>query len=99
MNTISNIGKTYIFGLCEGRHSWPVKEGIFPHTVEHINDVQLEDIAEKRIPADCARLAVYVSGLTIAMLAVVKVCARRGIRLTAYHYNPTSNVFSKQEVL
>ena len=90
--------KVYIYGLCENRHRFPVKEGIFPHTVEHINEVQLEDIAEKRIPLDCDRLAVYVSGLTIAMLAVVKVCARRGIKLTAYHYNP-SGVFSKQEVL
>lgn len=91
--------KTFICGLCEGRHSWPVKEGIFPKVVEHINEVDLENIAEQRIPKDCTRVAVYVSGLTIAMLAVVKVCARRGIGLTAYHYNPGSGVFSRQDVL
>lgn len=96
---LTTTGKTYVFGLCEGRHPWPVKEGIFPRTVEHINDVQLEDIAERRIPSDCARLAIYVSGLAIALLAVVKVCAKRGITLTAYHYNPKSGVYYRQDVL
>ena len=95
----SNKEKTYIFGLCQGRHDWPAKDGIFPKKVDHVNNKWLEDVADRRIPSDCTRLAVYVSGLTIAMLAVVKVCARRGIKLTAYHYNPESGVFSRQDVL
>ena len=32
-------------------------------------------------------------------LAVVKVCSKRGIRLTAYHYNPKYRMYTKQEVL
>lgn len=93
--------KTYEFGLCEGRHWMPrsVKEGIFPERVEVIRQDLLEKRAEERIPADCGRLCIYVTGLTMAMLAVVKVCAKRGIHLTAYHYNKNLGVYTRQDVL
>ena len=93
--------KTYVYGLCEGRHpEQPVKEGIFAHNIARPSDVKnLEDIANKRIPIDCDRLAVYISGMTAAVIAVVNVCRMRNIQLTLYHYNKWSKVYYKQEVL
>lgn len=91
--------KTYSFGLCEDRHRMPIHEGIFPHTVECIRADLLEKKAEERIPLDCDKLEIYVTGLTMAMLAVVRVCSKRGIHLTAYHYNPKYRMYTKQEVL
>lgn len=78
--------RTYILALCEGRHNFPVKQGIFPKSVSDVQDVNwLERTADKNIPEDCGRLAVYVTGCQSALLAVVAVCARRHIRLTAIH--------------
>lgn len=92
--------KVYIFGLCFNRHRAPVKEGIFPTNVPyHHNFEWYEEYAESRIPKDCTRLAVYVTGLTVAMLGVVAACKKRGIRLTAYHYSESSGRYKKQEVL
>ena len=92
------MNKTYSFGLCEGRHPMPVREGIFPQRVEDIRQDLLEKRADERIPQDCTHLEVYVTGLTIAMMAVVKVCARRGIHLTAYHFNNKYRMYTRQEV-
>lgn len=88
--------KTYIMELCEGRHDFgKVKKlGIFPGRVRDVMNVaELETIAEKNIPSDCGKLAVYVTGLTTAMLAVVAVCARRGIPLTAIHKDKIKNEY------
>lgn len=93
--------KTYVYGLCEGRHPAPVKEGIFPTWVGtgsmRYPEV-LRGFADKRIPKDCERLAVYVTGLTVAMMAVVSVCMSRGIHLTCYHKNKDTGVYDRQEV-
>ena len=92
-------GRTYTMGLCQDRHRFPVHEGIFPHHVEVKEATTLERYANERIPEDCDTLEVYVSGLTVAMLAVVKVCAARGIHLVAYHWNERYRLYTKQTVL
>ena len=90
--------KTYRYELCEKRHTGTM-EGIFPTKVECIRADLLEKRADERIPEDCDKLEIFVTGLTIAMLAVVRVCARRGIHLTAYHYEPEYHLYTRQEVL
>lgn len=72
--------KTYAFELCEGRHYSPAKEGIFPKTITEngYDTAMLERRADERIPLDCERLELYTSGFVKAVLAVVKVCAKRG---------------------
>lgn len=90
--------KTYTFGLCAGRHYSPASEGIFPKVIEDFNTKLLEKTADERIPDDCDKLELYVSGFAMALLAVVKVCYRRGIHLTAYNFNPRYKIYTKEEI-
>lgn len=92
--------KTYVYSLCKDRHPAPVRESIFDHEVSFDMGVKgLEELAEKRIPDDCGRLAIYCSGCTLAMMAVVAVCFKRGITLTAYHLNISKGGYERQEDL
>lgn len=94
--------RTYMYELCEGRHNSPAKEGIFPRVVDKklIGDpIRLKNIADDRIPKDCGRLVIFVTGLTVAMLAVVSVCVERNIKLTCYHQDPVTKLYDRQNVI
>lgn len=92
--------KTYIMGLCEDRHPLPVDQNIFPGWVKREWTMsELEAMADKQIPEDCERLAVYATGLMVAMLAVVAVCAKRGIKLSVYSYDKGWRCYNRQDVL
>ena len=91
--------KTYVMGLCQGRHAAPVKEGIFPRTVNTFDPEMLYKEANDRMPEDCGRLALYVTGLTVAIMAVVRVCQERKIDLICYHYQGMRNTYDRQDVL
>lgn len=92
--------KTYVYGLCYNRHPAPVREAIFPTNIDFkIGSSGLRDMAARRIPQDCERLALYTSGCVIALMAVVAVCVERGIKLTTYHYIAESHSYDRQDVL
>lgn len=96
---------TIFCGLIKGRHHLPddISEFVFHSDVpqHHICD---GDYMERVCDDFVARLhpdkiVVYVTGFTPAMLALVKVCAERGIKLSAYNYDRESRGFWRQEVL
>lgn len=89
----------YEFELCKGRHATPATEAIFPMEVDPTDTGALFAIAEERIPRDATEIVVYVTGMTPAMLAVVEVCWKWGITLTAMHYNRDSGEYFPQCVL
>ena len=92
--------KTYVLGLCKDRHPAPVNDGVFPRFVMNTFDPEyLYSEANFSIPKDCERLALYVTGLTVAIMAVVRVCSERKIDLVCYHYDKDRGVYNKQEVL
>ena len=72
------------------RHEYPVeaKWSIFPsRSINGLHDDAKElsyyiSHGEKSIPKDCTHLRVYMSGLKMYHLALMKICQRRGIRLT-----------------
>ncbi len=88
----------YNFELCKGRHSTPATSAIFAETLNPLDTSALYDAANAAIPEDCTELTVYVTGLTVAMLAVVNVCMDRGISMTAMHYNRDSGTYYPQPV-
>ena len=93
------MNRTYIYALCEERHDFPVKKGIFPKAVPNVQDINwLYKTADQNIPKDCGRLAVYVTGCQSALLAVVAVCARRHIQLTAIHRSKINGETIAQKV-
>lgn len=90
--------KTYTFELCAGRHTGYM-DGIYPCRIDDFSTRALERRADETIPQDCEKLELYVTGFAMAILAVVKICAKRGIRLDAYNYDPEYHMYIKQEVL
>ena len=90
----------YSMSLCAGRHTIPgTPESIFPGTANPLDQDGTYKTALAAIPADCTELSVYVTGLTVAMLTVVKVCLDRGISLTALHFDRDSNSYYEQAVV
>lgn len=89
----------YAFTLCAGRHDTPADKAIFEEIADPMNTSLLRKQANMAIPEDATSLVVYVTGLTPAMLAVVKVCFDRGICLTAMNYDRETGEYFPQEVL
>lgn len=44
-------------------------------------------------------LNLYVTGLTVALIAVINACKVRGVDLTLWHFNRDTNSYFAQEVL
>ena len=93
-------------GLIKGRHKLPgyIKDYVFDSDIPqaHICDSDyLEEIctAFLALRYDVKTVNVYVTGFTPAMLALVRICSLRGVKLNAYNYDRESKEFWKQEVL
>lgn len=89
---------TYVFELCKGRHETPATESIFPSTLNPTDTEELFVMANRAIPEDTTGLVVYVTGLTVAILAVVQVCLERTIPLTAMHYDRETDTYYPQHI-
>ena len=94
-----------VCGLIKGRHRLPddVSTYIFPSDVpqDHICDAAyMENVCsafcDKHKPD---KIVVYVTGFTPALLALIRVCVARGIKLDAYNYNRETRSFWMQEVM
>ena len=85
--------------LCEGRHEMPsrVEGSIFPNT---INPTDLEGmqkiIAEKLNGVE--ELTLYVTGLSVALVEVIKFCIKNKIALDLKHYNSANGKYFTQPV-
>ena len=89
----------YTFGLCSGRHDIPVDKYLFDTISDPTDfDSMYMDVVSA-IPVDCTELCVYVTGLTAAMLTVVRVCDEMDIGLTAYHYDRNKGVYVAQKII
>lgn len=86
-------------GLCQGRHSMPVDNFVFDTEVNPTDTKTLEAAANAAIAEEVTEVDLYVTGLTVAFAAVVKVCTDRGIGLTAYHYDRESGEYYPQTVI
>lgn len=86
--------------LCEGRHE--IKEAvdgsIFSSTVDPTDVEGLEVIALCRLTG-VQQLDLYVTGLTVALVAVLNVCHMEGIAVTLYHYNRETGDYYPQRVV
>jgi len=87
-------------GLCEGRHNIPhVTDYIFPSVVNPTDIVGLKETIEKKFETmKYANVNLYVTGLTVALVEVIKYCLKNDIKLTLYHYNKEDNNYYPQTV-
>lgn len=86
-----------LMGLCAGRHEIPVREYIFPNELDPLDIKGMEMQAREKL-AGTSELILYVTGLTVALVAVVNVCRELNIKLTLMHYDRTSGDYYPQEV-
>lgn len=91
------------FGLCKGRHEYPVKECIFPETVQRMNFTRLEltatDVLKPLVDEGVKTLVIYVSGCKEALLAAYSAALKLHFRnITVMHYDKVYNQYTAQEL-
>lgn len=88
-------------GVCESRHEMPVDTFIFPQVVDPLNVDKLEKDAELKLTSlkgTAATLHIYVTGLTVATLAIINAARKLFKTIVCYHYNNNSNSYYPQEI-
>jgi hypothetical protein len=75
----------------------PVKEYLFSNT---LNPLDLDSMFNTAVKAlrDVKELTLYVTGLTVALVEVIKAYAALNISLTLYHYDRDSGTYYPQKV-
>jgi len=88
-------------GLCKSRHEIDgVVEYLFPNSVNPLDLSGLEEtafIAISKMEIGKS-IDLYVTGLTVALVAALNVCRREGIAVTLYHFNRESGEYYPQIV-
>lgn len=88
-----------VYALCEGRHQMPeeVEGSIFSNTLDPLDIEGMEKIANKKL-AGVQELTLYVTGLSVALVAVINICHRKKIELLLMHFDRSTGNYYPQEV-
>lgn len=86
--------------LCKGRHSTPATDGaIFETEINPLNISALELEAKNKLESlNITKLNLYVTGLTVALIAVLNVARELNIKVILWHYNKETNDYYYQKV-
>lgn len=89
--------------LCESRHVvlGDIDGYIFPNTIEDVTNVmELEEIALNSITklGETSHLDIYVTGLTVALIATLNVARKCNIDVTLLHYDRENGKYFSQHV-
>ena len=87
--------------LCAGRHDIPlaIDGAVFDHDVDPTDPLKLELEATRLIRENqIEAMTLYVTGLTVALVAVMNVCRRLNIRLILMHYDRERDKYIPQFV-
>lgn len=111
MENTKNI-KNIKLGLIEGRHDLPVTDYLFQEgdITFPLDMRQLAQIADKRLSEAGAvssfedrfnpsQIDVYVTGLTAATTAVIRVALVKGYLLTLHHFDRDSQTWLPQQII
>ena len=88
-----------IFTLCEGRHKMPeeVEGVIFANSINPLDVNEMEKIASDKLEG-IQFLKLYVTGLSVALVAVVNVCHQKNIKLVLMHFDRETEDYYPQWV-
>lgn len=108
-NRIAQIftdSKEVFMSLCKGRHEIIQAEdgSIFDTEVDPLDVTGLQNIAMHVLLAlkknhKVEKLNLYVTGLSVALVAVINACKLLHIQLVLWHYNRDADDYYSQEVL
>ncbi len=90
-------------GLCQGRHSIPqVSSYIF---AQEVNPLDVDGLTRQAVISlynlkkqGITAIDLYVTGLTVALVAVINAAISHGIILTLYHFDRESGNYYPQEL-
>lgn len=93
-------------GLIKGRHEIPEVNGLYvfnepvdPTDVIGINEIAITRIKELIVDPNKERsINLYVTGLTVALVAVINVCRVYHIKLILWHYDRDGDCYFPQVV-
>lgn len=93
-------------GLIKGRHKIPEVNGlyIFNEPVDPADVIGIDEIAIARIkqlfnsPDEERSMNLYVTGLTVALVAIINACRMYHIKLILWHYNRDTDHYFPQVV-
>lgn len=97
----SRLARFAHVALCESRHEIPqaVDGAIFGQSVDPTAPLKLELEARRVIETSGVEfLTVYVTGLSVALVAVINACHSLGVCLTLMHYDRDSGEYYPQPV-
>ena len=100
------MSKKIRVAVCKGRHEilQATDGAIFEQTITEMDPFSLLLEASKRLFSDFAlhsgdRVDLYVTGLTMATLAIVNACHSADIELVCYHYDRETGKYIQQPML
>ena len=94
--------KSIKLGLCAGRHNIPNIDGyVFgeiadPTNIQAMNHQACNVLFGQYGLTQGDHLDLYVTGLTVALVEVLRVCLHEGITVTLWHYNRDSGDYYQQ---
>ena len=90
------------FILCPARHEHEEIAGlpaIFPQNIEDITDVSGMAQTAREVLKDCDDVDLYVTGLTVAVGAVIRACYTEMKALTLWHYDRALDAYFPQVIM
>lgn len=85
------------FCLCKGRHEMPVTESIFENELNPLDLAGMAATVAEQLQG-VTELVVYVTGLTVALVEVIKYCNNNNIKLILMHFDRNTNSYYPQQV-
>ena len=76
----------------------PVDKYIFPNCVPMFDLAYMRETIANKIPKNTYRVILYASGLTIAILEVVKYCIDNQISLITMHFDKVAQEWVEQRI-
>lgn len=100
-NTYVQYTDTAYMALCSGRHNIKeAEDGAIFDVIQDPTDVKgLERCALKKLlDLDIRYLNLYVTGLTVALIASLNACKKLDIKVTLWHFDRETSTYFSQEV-
>lgn len=90
-------------GVCRGRHEMPCDYYVFDSEIKDPTDVELIEVVAEAIISSLAkgnkRFEIYVTGLTVAVIAVIKAAIKYSTNVVAMHYDTRTGKYYEQKIL
>ena len=100
-NPLELYDSTAYLALCKGRHEIPqaIDGSIFETEVNPLDVAGLEATAKAKLAdLDIKHLKLYVTGLSVALIAALNAARELGIDVTLYHFDRETGSYYSQEV-